>query len=551
MNIPPLSFVRFSIISIFLSGLVLAGCARVPGSAADTANSPEKSIAPHAEMTVYIMATCPYCARALETAILPLYFELDGSLAVSVAYVGTTDESGVPDLAHGDTEVASAIIELCAASATDEANWFSFMRCMYRDNLWQDMEKNWTSCASAARIPSEDVRHCIEKGGGRDALTRSIALSAAEHIQAAPSIFIDGKEYVGPIDKESLLTHICYFSGKPSTRPKICETIPEPELLKATFLNDIRCGERCDVTSEIDFLKSLFPAMEIAELDYSEPDGKALYQQMEDELGEGFLPALYIEETMDDLGVAAIPLTQYLVTFGDGFVLPLGEGFDPTAELCDNGVDDDNNGRMDCEDATCAGTPACREEIPHRMDLFIMSQCPYAAMIIPAADHVVRHLQQNGSPATLRLQFIGEVREEELMSMHGPAEVAEDLRMACIQELYPTQHGFMTYMMCRARNIESENWQQCLSETMVEKEVTDCATGTRGVELLQQSFRLAEEVSRNASPSWMLNNRLEMNARTATEIFNAYCSANDDPACQVEIKPLLIDKDIPALEKCE
>ncbi|MBN2529296.1 MAG: thioredoxin domain-containing protein [Deltaproteobacteria bacterium] len=505
----------------------------------------------HTQMTLYMMATCPHCARALNEAILPLYHEMNGALSLKVEYVGTLDEQGVPDLAHGENEVASAMVELCAANVSDAASWLNFMTCLYRDNTWRDVTLKWQTCAVSTKIPVDDVDRCVKAGAGRDALMRSIATSAAEGIRAAPTIFIDGREFVAPVAKKSLLTHICYFAGKDATRPKQCDTVEKPKSLKATVLTDVRCGEKCDIAREMGFVQALFPAMEIAELDYSEPMGKKMYNQMQPDLGSQILPLMFIEQTMEDLGEAAIPLARYMVEYANGFVLPLGEGFDPTAEICDNGEDDDANEQMDCEDSSCSETLSCRPEVKNRLDLFIMSQCPFAAMMIPAVDHVVKHLQSNGSSATVRFQFIGREIDGTLYSMHGKGEVDEDLRMACIQDLYPENHSFMGYMMCRAADYENGDWQKCVSSEMKVEDIGTCATGAKGYELLLKSFQLADAVERNGSPTWLLNNRLDMNARTATDIFAAYCAANDDPACNTEIKPLLIDKAIADEEKCE
>ncbi|MBN2717567.1 MAG: thioredoxin domain-containing protein [Deltaproteobacteria bacterium] len=532
-----------------LLAIALAGCAGAKPTSKNGTDAPA-AVKKHTEMTLYMLATCPHCARALRHAILPLYQEMKGALTLNVEYLGTVNENGLPDLGHGEREVESAKIELCAANVASEAAWFEFMGCLYEDTLWEDIPANWKKCAKAVNIPVADIAHCADKGGGEAALMRSIATSAAEGIQAAPTLVVDAKEYVGPIDRASLLTHICYFAGKPSTRPAMCNDVDEPKALHAIVLNDMRCGDKCDIAREVEFIQALFPAMEMVELDYSEPDGKKLYDQIRAEVGDGTVPVLYIQETMDDLGHAAIPLAQYMVEFENGFLLPMGEGIDPTREICSNNADDDGNGQVDCEDAACAGTLQCRPEIKNRMDLFIMSQCPFAAMVIPAADHVVKHLTANGSSATFRFQFIGDVENGTLYSMHGESEVNEDLRMACVQELYPENHAFMSYLLCRAGNYRSDDWQKCLSENMVEADVQKCAGSAQGYDLMTKSFNMAKDVEMQASPSWLLNNHTEMNARTATDIFDAYCAANDDPACEVDIKPLLIDKKLPDVQQC-
>lgn len=526
------------------------GCAK-PQTETKTANDAVAQKVPkHAEMTLFMMATCPHCAQAMRD-VLPLYQKLNGALSLNVEYIGTVDENGFPDLAHGDLEVASAIIEICAVNAVEESQGFSFMECLYKDDLWRDIPANWKECAQKNNIPYPAVEKCIKDGAGEGELVRSIATSAAEGVQAAPTLVIDEKEFVGPLTESFLLTHLCYFSGEESTRPEQCEGIEKPKPLNAVLLQDARCGEQCNVTREVEFITALFPAMEIEPLDYSTPEGTALFDQIVADGGPAAVPTLYIMETIDDLGPAAIPLSQYMMEFNEGLLLPLALGFDPSKEICDNGRDDDDNELVDCADEYCTSKLVCRPTIQNRLDVFVMSQCPYAAMLVPAIDHLVKHLRENKSLATLRFQFIGSEKDGVLYSMHGKSEVEENKRMACVQELYAEDHAFMSYMLCRAANYQDNNWQKCLSDKMKEKEVDACATGVRGHELVAASYRMADAVGKNGSPTWLLNNTSDMQGRTSSQILEAYCAVNEDPACDSPIKPLLIDKSLPPVEQCE
>ncbi|MBN2340445.1 MAG: thioredoxin domain-containing protein [Deltaproteobacteria bacterium] len=539
-------------IAVFWTALLLFGCAGQTASPKSAQDDVASAITPvHAGMQLYIMATCPHCAQAIKD-LLPLHKKLNGALDLSIEYIGTVDENGVPDLAHGDREVSSAIIELCVANVAEQPAWLDFMGCLYEDTLWRDIPGNWKNCAEDTAVPVKDVEHCITEGGGEAELVRSIAKAAAEGIQAAPTVIIDNREFVGPLDEEFLLTHLCYFAGKESTRPTLCEDIEKPKPLHAMLLNDIRCGAECDAAREVEFIQALFPAMEILEVDYSESAGKDLFDEMVDSGAPAAVPAMYIQETIDDLGPAAMPLAQYMIEFKDGLLLPLGLEFDPSKEICDNEQDDDGNEQIDCDDPYCAAKSVCRPEISNRVDLFIMSQCPYANMVIPAVDHFLNHLRDNGSTQiAFRFQFIGSEKDGTLYSMHGKNEVDEDLRMACVQELYSVDHTFMKYMMCRAANPHNDDWQKCLTDTMSEKDVSACAEGAQGHRLVADSFQLADALNKNGSPSWLLNNKIEMNARTSSQILAAYCARNDDPACDVALKKMLIDEDVPEAGACQ
>ena len=56
----------------------------------------------------------------------------------------------------------------------------------------------------------------------------------------------------------------------------------------------------------------------------------------------------------------------------------VGAEFDPYAEVCDNNVDDNTDGAIDCADTTCSKALACAPKVERPVaDLYIMSYCPY------------------------------------------------------------------------------------------------------------------------------------------------------------------------------
>jgi hypothetical protein len=71
------------------------------------------------------------------------------------------------------------------------------------------------------------------------------------------------------------------------------------------------------------------------------------------------------------------------------------------------------------------------------------------------------HMSSHGEKLDLRLQFIGNIEDGELDSMHGEPEVAENLRMICAQHLYRKKNLFMDYVACRARSYLDAEWEAC------------------------------------------------------------------------------------------
>ncbi|MCK9458904.1 MAG: thioredoxin domain-containing protein [Proteobacteria bacterium] len=493
----------------------------------------------HARAVVFMMARCPHCAE-LFRVLLPLRRELNGALGISVGFVGALGADGAPDLSDDDAEVAAATIELCAGrSATREDAWFEFLECEYEGSRWHALPGGWRTCAERAGIDAAEVETCVEDGSGREELGMSIAASAAAGVRAAPMIFVDDRPYFGERTREALLAQICYGAGREETRPKACVAVEPPLPVAATLLADSRCTDpdACDVEREIVFLEALVPQLAIARVDFRSSEGRRLYELIGVAAGPKHLPLLIVDGAIDELTFVRSRLEDYLVRFGRGYLMPMGEGRDPLAELCDNGLDEDDDGAIDCADDACTGALACREEKRGRLDLFIMSRCPYAMDLLPAVDAFLEHMGRDRRQVDLRIAFIGTTGEDGApRSMHGEEEVAEDLRLACAQELYGERYRFMEYAVCRAAAGRRDDWRSCVPQGMSAKAIAKCAEGEKGRALLAASFAAAEAAGADASPTFLLNEKHPLGGRTAEGIRAAFCTRNGAAAgCRTPI----------------
>ena len=104
-------------------------------------------------------------------------------------------------------------------------------------------------------------------------------------------------------------------------------------------------------------LKTMFTELSVTELDYGSDEGKDLYT----ELGIDYLPALLFDDSVKSSdGYSNIE--NYLEPKGKYHSLNIGAGFDPNAEICDNGIDDNGDGIADCEDPKCASKLICNKD---------------------------------------------------------------------------------------------------------------------------------------------------------------------------------------------
>jgi len=225
-----------------------------------------------------------------------------------------------------------------------------------------------------------------------------------------------------------------------------------------TLVHDSRCTTReCESLSRFEtLLRREIDETKIRYVDYSTDgeQGRELFGKLRKahdgaRRPAGLPSAIFGPELVEHRALHERLSGRLLPFDEDGFTFLIGS-WDPTAEICDNGEDDDDDQLVDCSDSDCRAELPCRREKARRLDLFVMSQCPFAAGAVESMGHVLEHLGNRRSKIDFRLQFIGDVEEDgELWSMHGQAEVDEDIRQACAQHHYAGRYAFMDYVICR------------------------------------------------------------------------------------------------------
>jgi hypothetical protein len=283
--------------------------------------------------------------------------------------------------------------------------------------------------------------------------------------------------------------------------------------VKLAVVTDKRC-KTCDVQSLIGSLSQLFgPSLDYKVYDYSDAEGKRLLQSS----GAKLLPA-----ALFDNGVTSSPgysqVSRYLSPAGQYLSLAIGAEFDPTAEICDNKVDDNGDGKIDCADPQCVGSPLCRESIPKKLDVFVMSKCPYGIQAINSMKSVLSTLKD----IKFDIHYIADEANGVFSSLHGQTEVDEDLRQLCVKKYYAD--AFMDYVWCRSANIEAD-WKNCTAK-MDSSKILQCSTSDEGKALLRADIKIAQDLKVSASPTFLANNRVSFNAISPEDIKNGMCKEN-------------------------
>lgn len=101
------------------------------------------------------------------------------------------------------------------------------------------------------------------------------------------------------------------------------------------------------------------------------------------------------------------------------------------------------------------------------------------------------------------LHFLAVETKDGFDAKNGGFEVEEYLRALCVKKYYPQK--FWDYLGCRAKNINSSWWEDCLSSADALK-VKACARGPEAKSLLKENISLTKELEIMSGPVYLLDN---------------------------------------------
>ena len=512
---------------VVLSVALLIGCkppAKDDGKKEEEAPKGEK-----VALDFHIMSKCPFGVKVLQ-AITPVIEKMGDRVEFNVNYIGREKDGELTSM-HGDQEVKGNILQLCAKEIGGNASWLEFLKC--QNENWRKIPEGWEDCAKTAKIDVAKMKGCYEGDQGKKLLKESFNISNEKKATGSPTIFLAGEPYRGGRSETSFGRAICGKMKEP--KAAYCKDIPAPVKVPVTVVADKRCtGRGCDPKRFLSFVSHTFEGAEIKELDYSDAEGKALFEKS----GQQFLPIAVFgaEIEKEEAGYNRLKRRLTKMEGSDGLVYPLGRDWDPAAEVCDDGVDNTGDGKVDCDDDSCKGKKVCREETKNKLDIFVMSQCPYGVRTVDAMKEVLDNFGNDKKRIDFELNYIGQERDGKLTSMHGQAEVDEDIRQLCAQKIYNKDYKFMDYVLCRNKDYRNAAWESCATGGIKADAIKKCAEGDEGQQLLADNFKKASDLGFSGSPSWLLNNKYDMNARNPEAIKKAFCEKNPDTkGCDVQL----------------
>jgi hypothetical protein len=419
-------------------------------------------------------------------------------------FIGNKTPTGELSSMHGPNEVQGDIVQLCATKYAPGAV-MKMVACQNKSN--KEVATNWEACATEAKIPVEPLKACLTGQEGKTLLGESFARSEARGARGSPTMFIAGKPYNGKRGSKDFLRAICAEYTGP-TKPTACTSIPESPKVAVTIITDKRCAE-CNAEHLVSMLKSQVGNPVITTLDYADEAGRKAF----DAAGGGALPMVLFDDSLKADPDASTGLARYLHPAGALQSLAVGGAFNPTCA---------NEGG--CALDECKNTLACRKEVPNKLELFVMSQCPYGVQALNAVQEVLTNFKGN---LDFSVNYIANGSAAGgFQSLHGPAEVDEDMRELCVIKNYGKDAKYMDYVLCRNKEIRGTDWEKCATGGIDAKKIKTCATGDEGKKLLEASLKVSNALAIGSSPTWIANGKYKFSGIDAQSIKTNLCSHN-------------------------
>ncbi len=538
-------FIGKTVTIIGLSALAatLAGCPKGgKGGKGASASRAEQSqtVSEKVKVEFFVMSHCPFGTQ-VENGIAPVLDKMGGDIDFSLNFIGQMKDGKLSSM-HGPDEVKGDEVQLCAAKYSP-AQYMDMIVCMNKNA--RAIPGNWEGCAKDAGVDVAKVKACYEGPEGENLLKASFEEAQKRRARGSPTMFINGKPYRGPRSEKAFTRAIC--NAFPKDKPALCKDIPPPVKVPVTIITDKRCKE-CRAQFWERRLKNMFPGAQVTIVDYTDDAGKKLYEKV----GVKLLPAILFDKEVEKADNYQ-RIRRFLSPKGDYLQFRSGAKFDPSKEVCDNGKDDtgnglvdckdpdckhakvcmekcDNgkddtgNGLVDCKDPDCKNTLICRKEIPKKLEVFVMSQCPYGVRALNAMKEVLDNFKND---IHFEVHYIASALPDgKFRSLHGQGEVDEDMRELCAMKHYAKNYKWMDYVLCRNKDIRKGSWESCTGENGISADVIKKCVESDGKKLLTQDIKIAEGLGIGASPTWLANNKFKFSGIDAETVRRNICQHN-------------------------
>ena len=131
--------------------------------------------------------------------------------------------------------------------------------------------------------------------------------------------------------------------------------------------------------------------------------------------------------------------------------------------------------KQSCEDLTKVDQPI--------IEAFVVSKCPFGLQMQRILSEIVKNIPELAK--YIRVEYMGEISNKKVSSMHGDEEAQENLRQVCIREEQPNK--YWDYIAC---HIKKGDVDLCLISANIDKNIlTACINDiNKGLAYIQKDF---------------------------------------------------------------
>lgn len=176
------------------------------------------------QIDFFVMAYCPYGNQA-EQAVAQVYKNLADKADFNPHYVIYSnyqsadyclDSSMAYCSMHGKQEVHQDVRELCVNKYMGIKSWFDFALAMDDKCTAQNADSCWEDVAKGLGLDTQKIKDC-EANESEALLEKEKTLGDKLGVSGSPTIFIEGNQYNGARDANSIQSALCSaFTTKPS-----------------------------------------------------------------------------------------------------------------------------------------------------------------------------------------------------------------------------------------------------------------------------------------------------------------------------------------------
>ena len=320
------------------------------------------------------------------------------------------------------------------------------------------------------------------------AMLKAEAIEAAKlEIKNSPSIYINDKPYLRTSYLAELLPTVNAMLPKDKRISSIRVDDVYPPAKLFTMGSGGKIGAR-DTAWEAKMMRG-FPNLEIIDLDKNLDKNKKLVEK----LGIKYFPAYFFAPDLKKNTELFTAFTQR------GLITPAADHY-------------------------VFRYPGPRELIgqkpaPGELTLFVMSQCPFG---VQAENTILQALKQKTLPENfrLKLRFIvrpgAEKDSPKWTSMHGTAELDEDIRQIIIQKYFPDK--LAAYLEARNPDYRSDTWQEAAVKAGLDIDALNKHM-PEGEALLASDYSETSAINVTASPTFLWENRYILGSGTDLKYF--------------------------------